>query len=188
MRRTRRDKIRARRLILACGSLLVAAMATQRLGAAPLRRTPAEFWQSSRGALRALLILTNEPTQFLAEWNTPPSVAPRIASVTTVPRGREITAFVFFTGCAARANACDAVADFTVFRPDGSVYASHPNQDLWRGKPPPPNGNIQLSTAALGIRIEPRDPLGAYRLRVRVRDRIAATSIAIERSFLALHD
>jgi hypothetical protein len=95
-------------------------------------------------------------------------------------RGEVVWGVILFSRCAADAHGrCRAVADFTVLRPDGSVYASHEGAEVWSAMPPR-RKTPQLSSARLGLHIRPTDPLGRYRIRAVVKDLEAKRSVTLE--------
>jgi hypothetical protein len=100
------------------------------------------------------LIIVEDPKGFIEEWSKPDT--PNIKPVTDVKRG--------------------------VIRPDGNVYAERKEQPLWKEQASPAQ-NIQLSRAILGIRIEPKDPSGEYKVRAKVSDRNAGITFELETKF-----
>jgi hypothetical protein len=132
-----------------------------------------------------MLLLSNEPDEFLDAWHHPTNDFPFQRSEATT-RGVPIVAFVLFGGCEPDEDGlCDASVDFTVLRPDGSEYASFANKDLWRDKPAIPAGAVQLSTEYMGVIIEPEDPLGLYEIRVSIRDDNAGVTLSLSQTFTA---
>jgi hypothetical protein len=75
---------------------------------------------------------------------------------------------------------CDSEVDFKLLKPDGSIYAEHSGVELWKRKPSPPRGNLQLSVANLGFKVELQDPPGKYTLRAVVHDRNAKLDLSLE--------
>ena len=105
-----------------------------------------------------------------------PNLHPTKAAV----RGEVVWGVVLFSHCKADAHGrCHAVADFTVLRPDGSVYDSHESAEVWSAMPPRRKGE-QLSSTRLGLHIRPSDPLGRYRIRAVVKDLEAKRSVTLE--------
>ena len=80
---------------------------------------------------------------------------------------------------------CNASADFTILRPDGSEYESFADRDLWKLKPAPPEGMLRLSAEYVGVIIEPGDPLGEYEVQVSVHDLNAGTTLDLTHPFTA---
>jgi hypothetical protein len=146
------------------------------------KEVPDAPWRRTVQGFGAMLVFTNEPDAFFEAWSRPPSpdYKPAISSPDEVRRGDTVVAVIVFTNCRGnkRGN-CDAEVDFTLFRPDGSVYAKHKKADLWRGTPAPPEHNLQLGVSNLGFRVEPEDPLGEYRLEAVVRDKIAKITVPL---------
>ena len=124
------------------------------------------------------LLVVEDPRAFMEEWNKPQT--PNIKPITEVKKGVLIGAFVLFAGCKADAQgACNSEVDYTVYKPDGSVYAERKEQPLWK-EPPPPGQNIQLSRAILGMRLESKDPTGEYKVKAKVTDLVANVTIELE--------
>jgi hypothetical protein len=105
---------------------------------------------------------------------------PALHAAKSALRGQVVWAVILFSHCKAGAHGrCNAVADFTVLRPDGSVYASNEGTEVWRAMPPR-RKTPQLSTARLGLHIRPTDPLGRYRIRAVVKDLEAKRTVTLE--------
>ena len=133
----------------------------------------------------AVLLLSDNPDEVLRSWTTPTASVP-VRTTDTVPRGVPIVAFVFFSGCQPDENGlCNASADFTILKPDGSVYERFTDRDLWKRKPAPPEGMLRLSAEYVGAIIEPGDPLGRYEFRVSLHDLNASTTVELKAVFTA---
>lgn len=127
------------------------------------------------------LIIVKDPRAFIEEWKKPET--PKITPVTEVKRNVVIGAFVLFAGCKPDAQgACNSEVDYTVYKPDGRVYAEQKAQPLWKEEAPPPP-IIQLGRAILGIRIEQKDPAGQYKVKAKVSDLNANVSFDLEATF-----
>ena len=48
---------------------------------------------------------------------------------------------------------------------------------------PPQKGQLQLGEQFMGVRIEPKDPLGVYTVRAKLHDRIADTKVELIQTF-----
>jgi hypothetical protein len=144
---------------------------------------PDTKWRKSVGELGLALILTGNADSFLKEWtSTPESHAPQVPPRGVIKRGSSIWALLFLSGCAAEGKSCDAVIDFRVLRPDGSVYGEM-NGNKVSAQPMPRKGIVILSRAYLQIRIEPQDPLGTYKILAVFRQADASPSIQLEEEF-----
>jgi hypothetical protein len=127
------------------------------------------------------LIIVEDPKGFIEEWSKPKT--PNIKLVTDVKRGEVIGAFVLFAGCKPDSEGvCNSEVDYVVLKPDGNLYAERKGQPLWKEQAPPAQ-NIQLSRAILGIRMEPNDPAGEYRVRAKVSDLNAGITFELETKF-----
>lgn len=151
--------------------------------APPNAPNPAE---GRAGDFAVLLLVSPEPEKFLEQWNQParPGYVPSATTTSKLKRGDKVAAFVVFSGCRAdEAGNCQATADFHVLKPDGSEYGAPDTGELWRGKPAPSKGRLQLGVAQLMIRIEPTDPLGKYTLNVVAHDNVANVSVPVTAGF-----
>jgi len=143
-----------------------------------------ESWRRSDGPFGAMLLLTDQPEQFHRAWNHPdsPGYTPTIHRVSEVRRGGRVAAMIVFARCAPDSmGSCRSEVDFTVLRPDGSVYASDHGSSLWEGPPPP---DLQLGNAYLLLNLEPTDPLGRYQIHAAVRDEVAGRRVLLNTTVL----
>lgn len=146
---------------------------------------PDPSWSKPASDFSAFLMLSDAPDEVLDGWATRTAELPT-RTARRIGRGRPIVAFVFFTGCEPdRRGLCNAAADFTILSPDGSVYESFSNLDLWRGKPAPPAGTLRLSAEYVGVVIEPDDPLGRYEFHISLHDRNSGTTLELMQAFTA---
>jgi hypothetical protein len=149
--------------------------------------TPTPRASRSMDGFSATLLLSDAPDEVLQSWTAPTTVNAAVRTADTVERGAPIVAFVFFSGCLPdESGNCNASADFTILRPDGSVYENFSGRDLWKGKPAPPGGTLRLSAEYVGVVIEPGDPLGTYQVRVDVHDLNAGTTLPLREAFTAV--
>jgi len=140
-------------------------------------------WRKGWGKYGALLHLTDKPDELFAAWEKPGTAVP-VKVIEVAKRGTPIVGVVFFSGCAVnKLGLCDADAVFRVFKPDGTPYSKEQEGELWAGKPPPPEGQLQLSVGAIGVRIEPQDPDGVYTVRAHLRDKISHAEVELVRTF-----
>ena len=147
---------------------------------------PEPGWNKSENGFSAMLLLSDEPDDVLRSWAEPNAAVP-VRTADTIVRGVPIVAFVFFAGCEPDDDGlCNASADFTIRKPDGSEYESFSDRDLWKGKPAPPEGMLRLSAEYVGVVIEPGDPLGTYQVRVDVHDLNAGTTLPLREAFTAV--
>jgi hypothetical protein len=167
-----------RRLLLILLLLPTSLFAQWKQDGKPIPDSP---WRKSSGSFGAMLLLSDDPERFMADWEKPET--PQLKTTEAAERGKPIVAFLFFVGCTEVDGACNSVVDFTVYRPDGTEYGSDQGGELWKGKPAPRDDTIQLSVANLGIRIEATDPAGKYRVKAVARDLNAKRSIVVEQSF-----
>ncbi len=166
--------------LLMLGPLEVGAQWYEHEAGAPL---PDTAWRKASGDLGAMLVVSAKPEDFLREWrSSPEAYAPQAATTDRVKRGEVIAALLFFSGCGAAGGACNAVAEFKVLKPDGSVYGEFPGNKVWP-HPAPKKGLVLLSEAHLEISIEPQDPSGTYTVLAVVRELPAGRVLQLRRNF-----
>ena len=143
--------------------------------------TPDTADRKSVNGFGANLLIVENPRAFIEEWQKPET--PKINPVSQVKRGVVIGAFVLFAGCKPDPQGlCNSEVDYTVYKPDGTIYAERKEQPLWK-EAPPPGTNIQLSRAILAIRMEQNDPDGNYKVKAKVTDLNAQISFELETKF-----
>jgi hypothetical protein len=139
-------------------------------------------WRKAWGNYGAMLQLTDKPDEFFAAWEKR-GAGVSVHTVEIAKLGEPIVGVVLFSGCTPNnAGLCDSEAHFQIFKPDGSPYGAEEKAELWTGKPPPSEGELQLSVGAIGIRIEPQDPNGTYLVRARVLDNVSRAKIELTRT------
>jgi len=139
----------------------------------PARKTVGDFG--------TMLMVTDDPDGLFEAWARPPSpeYGPNISEVSTAHRGDVVLAFVVFSGCAENSGGnCDANVKYTAYFPDGSMYGQHSGA-LWVGFPDPGKGSLQLSEGNLGLRIEPDDPFGIYRITADIVDNVSGAEFSL---------
>jgi hypothetical protein len=72
--------------------------------------------------------------------------------------------------------------NYTIYKPDGSIFAEHKGQPLWKEQAPPAP-NIQLGRAILAFRLGKDDPAGEYKVKAKVSDLNADISFELETKF-----
>jgi hypothetical protein len=127
------------------------------------------------------LILVENPRAFIQEWMKPET--PSINPANEVTREMSLGAFVLFAGCRPdKQGVCNAEVDYTIYKPDGSIFVEREHQPLWKDRAPPPP-IIQLSSAILMFRMRDVDPSGEYKIKAKVSDLNADISFQLERKF-----
>jgi hypothetical protein len=161
--------------LLLLGGVTVATAQWQKEGG---ERIPDSADRKSVNGFGGHLLIVENPQAFVEEWQKPET--PRIDPVSQVKRGVQLGAFVLFAGCKPDAqNQCNSEVDYTIYKPDGTIYGERKAQPLWK-ETAPPQGIIQLSSAILGIRMEEKDPVGDYRVKAKVVDLNAKISFELE--------
>ena len=150
------------------------------------QRLPDQPWSKSEGDFGAMIVLSDEPEEFLARWSRPtPGVS--IRATGSVRRGVPLAPFILFIGCReGTGGVCSASFDLEVLRPDGTPFFRADRLELWRGKPALPAGALGLSIGYAEIELGPDDPLGRYLVRANVRDDHAGITLPLEQTFNAV--
>jgi len=145
---------------------------------------PPDPSRASSGEFAVQMISTLDPDGLFTAWNTK-GEGVRIVAAQGMRRHQPIATFAVFTGCQRDGlGQCNVTGVFDVLDPAGQPYAHHA-VDIWVGLPPPPGRNLQLSMNGLGLRIEDKDPLGTYRVKLTVTDMNAGITLATEQSLTA---
>ena len=178
---------------LPSGKIAIAALAAAIAIAVPLPagaqwfrdgvRAPDQPWSKSEGDFGAMLLLSEEPDEFLDAWvQRTPGI--RISTTRTARRGTPLAPFILFVGCQENdPNGCDARFDLEVIKPDGSTLFRTPDLELWERKPAPAGGTLGLAVGYAEIVVGNDDPLGRYVVRADVRDDVAGITLSLEQPF-----
>ena len=131
----------------------------------------------------AIVLMTEDPASFRRAWAGPQP--PRLNATTRAARGRPVFAMVIFSGCRAGSDGkCNVAGRFSVIRPDGSPYQAPAPARLWSGRPAGA-GRMLLAEGSVGLKLEPGDPLGIYKVRALVTDHVAGTTVTVEQAVTA---
>jgi hypothetical protein len=129
-----------------------------------------------------MLIATVDKDTLMSDWAKPTSGAYLTNDSQTV-RNKPIFTFIIFKGCTAdKSGNCNVTADYETTDPNGNLYDRTRAAKMWVGRPPPPNYDLELSVAGYGLRIEDKDPVGAYRVRATITDHVSGAVLHTEES------
>ncbi|WP_343892990.1 hypothetical protein [Sphingomonas oligophenolica] len=144
--------------------------------------------QAESGGFAVIQMASDNQDRFHAEWETSTPGA-NLTTTTETVRNAPIFTFLVFTGCKAdAAGNCNVTADFHVIGPQdkgSEEYSTAKDAPVWMKKPPAKN-ILFLSDASLGLRIEDKDPLGAYIVRAVVTDHVANITLKTEQTLTAV--
>jgi hypothetical protein len=147
---------------------------------------PDTAWRKSIGEFGAMLLLTDKPEEFFEAWRRPasPDYLPVIDGVISTHRGGNIASVIVFRGCKPDAKGnCDTEVDYSLLRPDKSLYGEEKRAELWKGKAAPDPASLQPGVGVFGMRVEPDDPLGTYQFKAIIRDRNADVQLVLTQEF-----
>jgi len=129
-------------------------------------------------------IVTDKAGEVFDHWEHPDGHPFSVPTAHTAQRGAVLAAVVLFEGCSAdKEGNCNVDLDIRTVDPTGKTYGEMKGADLWQGKRAPSPGYSQLGHAYMGLRIEPHDPLGTYKVLVIAHDRNAGTTVQAETTF-----
>jgi hypothetical protein len=136
------------------------------------------------GRFGAEIVFTTDEEALEKRWATPSDTV-HVDSVDTVRINQPISAFIVFSGCKATATGkCNVSMIFRVIQPDGKVYATTPDMEVWQDKDAPGSA-LALSVQYLRIRIEPQESRGLYTVNVEVRDHNSGKVLLLKKPFTA---
>jgi len=169
--------------ILCCGLIPFLCAGSWKQDGKPV---PDTSWAKSDGDFGAQLVFTDKPDELVAAWDKP-GLAVAIKETVSVVRGKLIVGVIFFVGCARNDKGnCDAVVHFKISGPDGKPYGTPQGGEMWIGKPPPPEEQMQMGVGNIGVVIEPKDTLGTYAVVAEILDRVSKKKMVLERTFQAV--
>jgi hypothetical protein len=130
-------------------------------------------------------IATLDGEGFSNRWNQS-SAGVEVVTTSSIVRNQPVFTFIIFTGCSAdQVGKCNVTADFRMFDPAGKSFGEYSGVPVWIGLPPPAKGVLQLSSQYLGMVVEDKDSLGAYRIVATVTDHVSGVSLTTEQTILA---
>jgi hypothetical protein len=139
---------------------------------------------SSGSGFEVSVIVTDRGNAIFDAWDRPTGKPFDVNSIKVVPRGKFLSALVLFKDCKPdKSGNCDADLDIVAYDPKGKTYGEMRGVELWQQKPAPDPSFTQLSRSYMGLVIEPKDPIGTYRVVVRARDRNAKAEAKAETQF-----
>jgi hypothetical protein len=116
---------------------------------------------------------------FFEEWQKPKM--PKISSQDTYKRGDNVFPIIIFASDGKDKNGnADLSYDIAIFKPDGTVYGKFEQLEIWKDAPAPV---MHLVKQPINIRIENSDPLGIYKVHIRVYENIKKLNIDFDLAF-----
>lgn len=152
--------------------------------AAALLLLPTALPPARASALDIRILVTAEPEKVFHPTKGPDGKYSQAQPLKVAPRGKPISALVFFRDCKPDAGGnCNVDVDVQGVTPSGALFKNQRGAELWRNKPAPHPGITQLGSPHIRITIEPSDPAGVYRINAVAHDRIAGTDARAEATF-----
>jgi hypothetical protein len=154
--------------LLLCGAIATPTYAWQN----PFGSLSSNEWHKSAGEFEATMVITDKYQDFLEAWQKPasPNYRPNISTTETAVRGQTVRVILLLVNCTQNESGnCNTRVDFKITKPDGSVYDTYKDNELWQGKQPPKD-LIILSNSSLGFNVEQDDPYGVYQISATIRD------------------
>jgi hypothetical protein len=130
------------------------------------------------------IVVTDKGNAIFDTWDKPTGKPFDVSSVKLAPRGKFLSALLMFKGCTPdKSGNCNADVDIIAYDPKGNIYGEMMGVELWQQKPAPDSAFTQLSRSYLGLVIEPKDPIGTYRVTAVARDRNGNVEAKAEAQF-----
>ena len=121
------------------------------------------------------------PRKFIEMWKKPKT--PHFETAKEVGFDESVGVIVLFAGCKQDTQGiCNTEVDYTIYKPDGSIFAERKKQPLWKEQAPP-RENTQLGRAILAFRTAKSIPTGEYKVKAKVSDLNADISFELETQF-----
>lgn len=128
------------------------------------------------GMLRVQQIATNDVRQLLEAW-AKPTIGVSLNVTTRTVRGKPITTFLVFFGCAPDPSGnCNLTADFDVTDAQGKVTLVTKAIAIWT-KPPSANAAYLLSMSSFGVGFDEADEIGDFNINVVTVDHVAGVKV-----------
>ena len=141
--------------------------------------------EPSRKAVKGFaghLVVVKNPREFIEMWKKPET--PHFEPAEEVAFDESLGIIVLFAGCKKdEKGLCNTEVDYTVYKPDGSIFAERMKKPLWKELAPPKN-NTQLGRAILAFKAVKSIPAGEYKVKAKVSDLNADISFELETQFL----
>lgn len=130
------------------------------------------------------VVVTDRGNAIFDTWDKPSGKPFDVSPIKLAPRGKFLSALLMFKGCAPdKLGKCNADVDIIAYDPKGNVYGKMLGVELWQQKSAPDAGFTQLSRSYMGLVIEPKDPIGTYRVTAVARDRVGKVEAKSETEF-----
>jgi hypothetical protein len=136
--------------------------------------------KNTNGKLEAELIVTDDPKQLQADWDSPNEHVD-FRSVDGIRTAGAVHGYVFFKGCTANVEGkCTVSLNYKVFFPDGSLHSmsstGFPLNNV------PAERGLTLGFG-MPVAIDAEQPVGTYVVQSRVRDLNSDATLDLQRSF-----
>jgi hypothetical protein len=160
--------------------LLVAASPAMAAGPAVATASPQPApYVAEQSGFGVVQVATLDAARLLAQWNQSTgdvSLTTDSATVRNVP----IDTYLLFKGCtAAQDGNCYVTTEYWAYDPAGKLYGYAKGISIW--KSPKPTGRaFALGDNKVILRVENGERLGAYTMRFRTTDEVAAVTVQTE--------
>lgn len=173
-------------LALACATLLLTTAARAQPGA----------WKDSDGKVRVeteamkskndfagmVIVTTDEDWQ--EKWNTPPETQPSFTKAETVPYGKKVFVLIFFANPKLDGHGrADVECDLKITAPTGRVSLAQEQLSCFAGRLKGAPHHLYLSDPTVVFSGDPGDPVGAWEVQVRLRDRRRGVELPLRTTF-----
>ena len=129
-------------------------------------------------------MLVTPDSDWQAKWATPADTAPHFREANAVARDGQVFVLIFIANPGfSGSGGADVTCDLAVVRPDGSYSVNQPNAECLRTNLQGPANHVYLAAPVIGFVGASSDPLGAWVIRVVLRDNVRKTNVSLKTSF-----
>ena len=129
------------------------------------------------------LVVTPD-ADWVAKWETPHETVPIFSAADTVVVGQRLTILTFFINPRVDANGnVNILCDLLVIRPDGTRSVDLNEVPCVSGRLMGDPANVRLSPAVMEFVGEPDDPIGVWKVEVRLNDIERGAELSLKTKF-----
>lgn len=127
--------------------------------------------------------ITNDES-FFDDWKKPET--PKLRFTETAIRNKKVfIIFLFINPGLDQSSTANVIADVLIKAPDGEIYGSFKDMEIWQRVYDTPRNSIQLGVGHLGLVIEDGEQLGTYKIEAVIKDELKAITLKVQTEFTA---
>ena len=135
----------------------------------------------SKDGFGVIMQLINDES-FFDNWKKPEP--PNLKFTKTAIRNKKVfIVFLFINPGLDQSSVANVIADVLIKAPNGEIYGSFKNIEIWKRPYDTPRNHIQLGIAHLGLVVEDGEQLGTYKIEAEIKDEIKNVSLKLQSQF-----